>query len=77
MKPYVDFNRIPSRQDEVHLRLERWARWCMSHLDELTMYSYKTDQLTGKVIPLLEDKNNHVIDAIRVMDLEVAHANQG
>lgn len=38
---------------------------CTHTIDELTMYSYKTDPLTGKVIPLLEDKNNHVIDAIR------------
>jgi phage terminase large subunit len=33
--------------------------------DELTLYSYKTDPLTGEVLPLLEDKNNHVIDALR------------
>jgi phage terminase large subunit len=38
---------------------------CKHTIDELTMYSYKTDPLTGKVVPLLEDKNNHVIDAIR------------
>ena len=38
---------------------------CTHTIDELTMYSYKTDPLTGKVIPLLEDKNNHVIDAMR------------
>jgi phage terminase large subunit len=31
----------------------------------LTLYSYKTDPLTGKVLPVLEDKNNHVIDALR------------
>lgn len=38
---------------------------CKHLIDELTMYSYKTDPLTGKVIPVLEDKNNHVIDALR------------
>ena len=38
---------------------------CKHLIDELTMYSYKTDPLTGKVIPILEDKNNHVIDALR------------
>ena len=38
---------------------------CKHTIDELTMYSYKTDPLTGVVIPLLEDKNNHVIDALR------------
>jgi phage terminase large subunit len=38
---------------------------CVHTIDELTMYSYKLDPLTGKVLPILEDKNNHVIDAIR------------
>lgn len=38
---------------------------CKHLIDELTMYSYKTDPLTGKVIPILEDKNNHVIDSLR------------
>jgi phage terminase large subunit len=38
---------------------------CQHVIDELTLYSYKTDPLTGKVIPLLEDKNNHCIDALR------------
>ena len=38
---------------------------CIHTIDELTLYSYKTDPLTGKVLPVLEDKKNHVIDAIR------------
>ena len=39
---------------------------CCKHvIDELTMYSYKTDDLTGKILPILEDKNNHCIDALR------------
>jgi phage terminase large subunit len=38
---------------------------CTHAIDELTLYKYKTDPLTNKVIPVLEDKNNHVIDAIR------------
>ena len=38
---------------------------CTHTIDELTLYSFKTDPLTGKVIPVLEDKKNHVIDAIR------------
>lgn len=38
---------------------------CKHLIDELTMYSYKTDSLTGVVIPVLEDKNNHLIDALR------------
>lgn len=38
---------------------------CKHTIDELTSYSYKTDSLTGDVLPILEDKNNHVIDALR------------
>lgn len=38
---------------------------CVHTIDELTLYSYKTDPLTGQVLPLLEDKQNHVIDALR------------
>ena len=38
---------------------------CIHTIDELTHYSYKTDALTGKVLPVLQDKQNHVIDALR------------
>lgn len=38
---------------------------CQHTIDELTLYSYKRDPLTDKVIPVLEDKDNHVIDAMR------------
>jgi len=38
---------------------------CTHTIDELTFYSYKTDPLTGKVLPILNDDNNHVIDALR------------
>lgn len=38
---------------------------CVHTIDELTLYSFKTDPLTGAVLPILEDKNNHVIDALR------------
>lgn len=38
---------------------------CKHLIDELTLYSYKTDELTGDVMPVLEDKDNHVIDALR------------
>lgn len=43
---------------------------CKHTIDELTLYSYKTDPLTGKVLPVLDDKHNHVIDALR-------YANEG
>ena len=38
---------------------------CQHVIDELTLYRYRTDPLTGKVLPVLEDKNNHCIDALR------------
>lgn len=38
---------------------------CKHTIDELTLYSYKTDELTGQVLPVLQDKKNHVIDALR------------
>jgi len=38
---------------------------CRHVVDELTMYSYKTDPLTGNVLPILADKDNHCIDALR------------
>jgi phage terminase large subunit len=38
---------------------------CQHTADELSVYAYKTDKLTGEVLPVLEDKKNHVIDALR------------
>lgn len=38
---------------------------CQHLIDELTLYSYKTDPLTNLVMPVLADKDNHVIDALR------------
>jgi phage terminase large subunit len=38
---------------------------CKHLIDELTLYKYKEDPLTGAVLPVLEDKDNHVIDALR------------
>jgi phage terminase large subunit len=38
---------------------------CQHTIDELTLYSYKTDPVTARVLPVLEDKHNHVIDALR------------
>jgi hypothetical protein len=36
---------------------------CKHLIDELTLYSYKTDPLTGEVLPLLADKDNHCLVA--------------
>lgn len=38
---------------------------CTHVIDELTLYRYKTDPLTGEVMPILEDRDNHCIDALR------------
>lgn len=38
---------------------------CKHVAEELTLYSYKTDPQTGEILPLLDDKNNHTIDALR------------
>lgn len=38
---------------------------CTHVADELATYSYKVDSLTGEPIPVLEDRNNHLIDALR------------
>lgn len=38
---------------------------CQHLIDELTLYSYKVDPLTDQVLPMLNDKDNHCIDALR------------
>lgn len=38
---------------------------CKHTIEELTLYAFKTDPLTNEVLPVLEDKKNHVIDALR------------
>lgn len=38
---------------------------CVHTIDELAFYCFKTDPKTGLILPILEDKKNHVIDALR------------
>lgn len=38
---------------------------CKHTADEFRLYSYKTDRLTGEVLPKIVDKANHCIDALR------------
>ncbi|KIE87667.1 terminase [Actinobacillus pleuropneumoniae] len=38
---------------------------CKETLNEFRLYSYKTDRLTGDVLPQIVDANNHYIDALR------------
>lgn len=38
---------------------------CKHVIDEMKLYSYKLDRLTGEPTPVLEDKHNHLIDSLR------------
>ncbi len=38
---------------------------CQHVIDELSMYAYQRDELTGQILPKLADKDNHTIDALR------------
>lgn len=38
---------------------------CANMWRELSSYAYKTDPRTGEILPVVEDKNNHLIDALR------------
>jgi phage terminase large subunit len=38
---------------------------CVHTIDEFATYSYKVDPKTDEVLPVLEDKKNHVIDSAR------------
>ena len=49
---------------------------CTHTIDELSLYSYKVDKMTEQVLPLLEDKQNHVIDALRYACEGVRRANK-
>lgn len=38
---------------------------CVNTIREMRLYSYKVDRLTGDILPVLVDANNHWIDSIR------------
>jgi phage terminase large subunit len=38
---------------------------CKHTADELAFYKYKQDSKTGEILPVLDDKKNHVIDSLR------------
>jgi len=38
---------------------------CKHAIDEFKYYSYKKDKLTDEVLPIIEDKHNHIIDSLR------------
>ena len=50
---------------------------CRHAIDELTLYSFKTDPLTGDILPQPEDRHNHVIDALRYAVEDARRAGYG
>jgi phage terminase large subunit len=38
---------------------------CKHIAEEMRLYSYKVDRISGDVLPILVDKHNHCIDALR------------
>lgn len=44
---------------------------CVETIKELTLYSYKTDPLTGAILPILADKNNHCVPAGVLIETEL------
>lgn len=49
---------------------------CVHLIDELNNYSYKIDPQTNEILPIIEDKNNHVIDALRYACEGIRKANK-
>lgn len=47
---------------------------CVRTIQELRTYAYKVDKESGKPLPILDDKNNHVIDALRYACEDVRRA---
>lgn len=69
---YPKINPAVKGKDSVHDGVEFLKSYdivvhprCTHLIDELTLYSYKVDRLTGSILPILEDKENHMIDALR------------
>jgi len=50
---------------------------CKHTIDELELFSRKVDPLTNQVLPVLEDKNNHMIEALRYACESVRRTAQG
>lgn len=50
---------------------------CKHAIDEFTHYAHKVDKHTGDVLPMLEDKKNHVIDSVRYATEAIRRAQSG
>jgi hypothetical protein len=48
---------------------------CSHNRRAYAVFSYKTDPSTNQVLPILEDKKNHVIDALRYACEAIRRAN--
>ncbi len=49
---------------------------CANALKEFDLYSYKVDRLSGDILPVLVDDNNHIIDALRYALEPIMKANK-
>jgi phage terminase large subunit len=59
----------------LKITISLFTRVYVHTIDELMLYSYKTDPSTNQVLPILEDKKNHVIDALRYACEAIRRAN--
>ena len=50
---------------------------CKHTIDEFRLYSYVVDKMTGNITKKIEDKNNHIIDAIRYSQEDLMRHNIG
>ena len=48
------------RFEKIHIHQR-----CRHTIDEFKLYSYKTDPQTNEILPIIVDKHNHIIDALR------------
>ena len=50
---------------------------CRAVMDEFSNYCWKTDRITGNILPVPEDKHNHCIDALRYALEDLMRHRQG
>ena len=50
---------------------------CRAVIDEFSNYCWKTDRITGNILPVPEDKHNHCIDALRYALEDLMRHRQG
>lgn len=51
---------------------------CVHAQEEARLYSYKVDRLSGDVLPIILDKHNHIMDAVRyALEPLITHGSTG